>query len=352
MAHKRVFGRDRGHRHEYDSVLDEWERSSKSEYRFMARNLRADHRVSVDREKSFDSMVGRPVNSESLYKAIDAYNREKIRSQKTPEFSGRINKNNFVDARSRDVSLRSDSYLGTVVCLNKMRAHFEWDAGRTVGRTGPKRRSVFEELTSAGTVDKFLDDKLGGRLHKNCEVDPDVHEFIKSFLRVLRAYRRQHPRQPSWAAVWDDLVPFLPEDSPHRWAQAVGVCGERERVGEWWIVLKYKIRNVPRLVRPTQLDVGWYPWHFPSPAGLIASRGGFTMDLCAEEERMLLVREYIHEQIDHTLQHWREGGCLLGRAESPIRPDDNHDEFIRQKRGQGHRRHSCGRKASGARSER
>jgi len=123
---------------------------------------------------------------------------------------------------------------------------------------------------------------------------------------MLNKDRRKHRYHPVWATRWDLFELFVGEGA-NRWRQVFGVRPEPEPPS-WLLVLKYKATEAGELYRPTQLDAGWYGFHFPPP-----ELEGYAMDLAGAADQ--LVPEYIHEQTDHSVGHWIDAGRLLDRAD-------------------------------------
>jgi hypothetical protein len=105
--------------------------------------------------------------------------------------------------------------------------------------------------------------------------------------------------------------------------QAVGVVRDTQ---VWVAVVQYPVATTYRdiqLFRPTQLEAGSYPYHFPSPPQAELAKGGFTMFLNqpAPEKRYIqpaLVSEYVHAQVDFTIKNWRSAGGLVDVTKRPV----------------------------------
>jgi hypothetical protein len=155
-------------------------------------------------------------------------------------------------------------------------------------------------------------------LRDKCQAgDAELEQFITATLSMLNTDRKKHAYQPVWATLWDEFKPYLdhPEGAT-RWRQALGLKPDSRPC--WYAVLKYKVGEVGSLFRPSQLDADWSGYHFPSPAGVPVWRGGFPMDCRGESDRPL--SEYVHQQIDHRLDHWTLAGrrVKLGLMNDPL----------------------------------
>jgi hypothetical protein len=85
------------------------------------------------------------------------------------------------------------------------------------------------------------------------------------------------------------------------------------------LVLRYRAspKASPGLdvYRPTQLEAGDFPFHFPSPDCAERRMGGHPVNFGLGLSD-LLVSEFIHREIRFHYEHWRDAGDLLERADS------------------------------------
>lgn len=103
--------------------------------------------------------------------------------------------------------------------------------------------------------------------------------------------------------------------------------------GGWLVLLKYRADDVGTLVRPTFLDARANPYHFVSPdlkkadlarppkaAKVPAPHGGLAMDLNPNNKTAPLLEEYIHQQLDWKIEHFRAAGnrCLPTESASAM----------------------------------
>jgi hypothetical protein len=92
------------------------------------------------------------------------------------------------------------------------------------------------------------------------------------------------------------------------------------------------------------LEADWYCHHYPSPEGVSVAQGGFAMDCRGENPAPL--SEFVHQQIDHKLEHWTSTKSKPSLAEmaDPIGLLDQrryHHECLLSRFGQSARRWSA-----------
>ena len=282
----------------------------------MARNLLGEHRVSFDRLKKFLPSGFNWDNFDAIQKDLDEYQKKAVRvklnpslpfshlKQPLPAFESKENKNNRVN-------LPLNAKLGTVIDLTRLH--------RVYGYAAFNKVPAFEKFVHTSPLDQ-VNEFLAGHLE-----DPDhtVRKgFVDSIFRAMAAYRVSSDNDrihPTWAAEWQSLKAYLEPNAPERWVQAVGVRKEHPC---WVLVVRYPVKNAYRhlkLFRPTHLDAGWYPHHFPNPPGANVNAGGFTMDLrdADADPQQGLVSEYIHRQIDFEINDWEDVGGHVGFIDKP-----------------------------------
>ena len=273
--------------------------------RAMARNLLCEHRVSAERFAAFSASAGELTMLDRVQRAIEEYQTAEVRPSISlgllPAYARPENENNSVE-------LPPGTHVGTVLDLTRLgrvyaeaKAAFRLPEFRAYAVTDPRNHSQ---------VNGFLGDQLN---------DPARKEpFLKALFHAWTRYRNgiEERVHPTWVAEWKSLEPFLDPDKPRRWLRAVGVPRDS---AVWLAVLRYPVKDRKReikLFRPTQLDAGWYAHHFPSPPQAVLSSGGLTMflresDHGGKEEVNRLVSEYLHAQIDFTIDDWHRGGSLV-----------------------------------------
>ena len=275
----------------------------------MAENLIAEHRVSQTRFESFQQLLvpagapGVPAAALSLKVVEDAvveYQkrvRVKIASKLEPAYELPENKNN-------QIRLDPGKDLCTILNLTLFGRVYE-RAGKELGI------APFRHFEITGPSDEDTNALLQDGLSTS---DPLRRgEFMDAALRAIAWYRQneQEVLYPTWAAEWDSIEPYLGAKAPSRWLQSVGV-GKDNAI--WVAVLRYRLPSAVGMYRPTQLDAGWYAYHFPSPPQAELEKGGFTMDLrdAPPDPRQGLVSEYLHRQIDFEIGDWTRAGSLVG----------------------------------------
>lgn len=310
-----VFGRVPPAPHEYEIALAEWLVSSIPEDRAMARNIMYDQRVSEAREHVFHLFGGEPQTARDLYNAIKAYRTKKIQPSKRPNdlpdfLNEELNSENLLDRVSTlgHQQIRKDVSLVRVLDLNGLAIPvLQWAAQQ-------KRWREFERFPyrKPKHIGAWLNEKLEFAGHTEEDKSRLRTPFIEVMLEVMNAYRQVASYQPTWTISWESFKPCIPE-GPERWLELTGVC--RDDFPHWLILLRYTVGEAGTLVRPTQLDAGWLPQHFPSPP----SADGHPMDLRISPLPSVLSPEYIHEQIDHDIMHWDDAGRRCAMTQRDVR---------------------------------
>lgn len=269
-----------------------------SEDATVAFNIVDDHRVPESRESLLlDSLGTTGIGAATLKQGFTDFFKSNVRGSQTPDFILVVNAPNRIPIRS---GLDGDGLQPGLSLV------------RLLNLTGLER--VYRNYASPdsdefhGLVDPAKDFILW--LRDKCQAGgAELEQFITATLNMLNTDRKKHAYQPVWATLWDEFRPYLDHpDGATRWRQALGLKPDSRPC--WYAVLRYTVGEVRDLFRPTQLDADWYCYHFPSPAGVPVLRGGCTMDCRGESDRPL--SEYVHQQIDHTLDHWTLAGRRVG----------------------------------------
>jgi hypothetical protein len=265
----------------------------------MAINLMCDHRVTMERERVFDSYVRRPCTDFSLRRALKDYYETRVRPRKLPEYvHNDVNGINILNGRARARPIiKPDLRLVRVLDLNGLKHIFQW--AQTEGRRKYPTRwgTTFDtfprDVANDGAVMDFLDRRMGGRT---------FGDFVATVLDMLNVHStiEKKPFQPTWATTWAAFEGHVAAGAD-RWLEVLGVNKRRPC---WLILLRYTVREAGTIARPTQLDGGWYQFHFPSPPSAMLSGGGHPMDLRTSPRATNLFPEYIHKQIHHPPEHW------------------------------------------------
>ncbi|HEX7957630.1 MAG TPA: hypothetical protein VF508_11840 [Pyrinomonadaceae bacterium] len=308
-----VFGCDT-----YETALARWKRSRDPEKRAVAVNLSCEHRVPPEQEAEFRHFF-RPLSPDpreqdrALRAALDDYVEEMVR----PELPARrLGINLVADCLGGQCceGFDMDADLANVLNLSRLMPVLKVAANSTREEWKPLRDVPIPDVTRPyHEYDEWLDRNLEGKSPQSDE----VKNFVEAVFSVLRFSRAtKGPYNPTWVTTWEKFEPFAEElaggmRSPDRWNQVVGVGTLGD---QWQIVLRYPARKAGRIFRPTQLDGGSYPYHFPSPAAAGMGLGGHPMDLSGPAPTQALLPEYIHEQIEPDISYWINAGRLLGRT--------------------------------------
>jgi hypothetical protein len=304
----------------YRPALEQWRRSRNPEHRALAINLNCDHRISPDEERLFRNYFKRPFKGTALRNALIEFQRKEVRKS-PPVF--RDPTRLIAEYRSRKTSYRSgfdpDVELVNVLNLTYLRDILLW----AKNENRPEWR-ILEDI-DFNDFEGWLDRKVAQIWLDSGEIE----NFVSAVFDVLN-FRlvEKGAFNPKWVTTWDRFAPHIKgyrrnRDLPtDRWNQAVGVG----TVGRCWqIVVKYPAKVARCLYRPTQLEGGYYAFHFPSPPLATLANGGHPMDLAGSPPQSVLLPEYIHEQIILKIDYWKSAGSLIGYTErkayylSPLR---------------------------------
>jgi len=301
---RQVFGRVQPRDYPLANALNNLSASDDVLDRALACNMKHDHRVSREREEHFLRLTGSPATADQLLRSFRDYFEERIRTRRAPDYVYRqVNDTNILTRSGKPTRnyVSKDTELARVLDLSGLSAVFLW--GRTHGHT--EFRNYSGRMPNAERANAFLNWKLLDVPGKRRDA------MIRAILEVLNAHQRKYPYQPVWATTWTSME-NLQACSPDRWLQVMGI--QRGTVRRWIIVLRYTVREVGTLVRPTQLDAGTCGFHFPSPPQAMKWRGGHPMDLQYNPRPSHLRPEFIHRMIAHTPEHWYSTGRMLGRT--------------------------------------
>lgn len=92
------------------------------------------------------------------------------------------------------------------------------------------------------------------------------------------------------------------------WCESVGVCRPDSC---WMAVIAYPARRAGQLIRPTQLEAGWFGRHFPTPLSCSRETGGRIVEgrtAIALRSDHASLPEYIHAPIRLKVDDWRRAG--------------------------------------------
>ena len=266
----------------------------------MARNLLAEHRISQDRFNSFLKFAGELKSIDAVHDALDQYQKH-VRPLRTtkllPAYQLPENATNVIE-------LPDDTEIATVLDLTRL------------GRVFAEAKSAFKypEFSDYRTTNPRDYAQINEFLGRHFNDPARRVTLMHAILRARKQYRATTEKwiHPTWVAEWQSLVPYLRGSGPLGWLQAVGVPIEEAR---WVAALRYRVstsKRTIRLFRPTQLDIGWYAHHFPSPPTTVLDQGGHAMYLLSGTSSGAIapavpgafVREYLHEAIDYEPEDW------------------------------------------------
>lgn len=315
--------------HPFETVLERWlSRTPADLFSAIACNLVHDHRVTPEREGQLLDYFAREDGAhpeKGLVTALQKYLEREVKFRRKPAFLDRkLNAGNilpdpqqFGPRRVLPMDRRlaqpgpafKNVWLARILDLNRLAPVF-WTARW-------HRIPVFRDFPRKGSPQKdpqkyqyevlgWLDENLGAGARYSRE------DFAAAVLEALELKRRRKPYQPTWATYWSHFRPLVPE-GPVRWAAILGVPNGRQ-CAHWLMVLKYFQGEAGLLARPTILDAGFNPYHFPSPPQAALDEGGHPVDLQLSPRPVHLLPEFIHQQIPHTIEHWNAGGRLLART--------------------------------------
>lgn len=337
----KVFGRSSSD-HPYETALVDWQRSGDEVKMAMACNVRHDHRVSPDREEKFDEFCRHPRTAKDLQDGIAYYFKEKVRTRDYPHFVYyEINANNLIHGHAklahtqtrslhstpphtalshadRSSLLHREQKLLRILDINNLRMAYRWLLD--VNNRKPEWADCFKTYYSIPR--NLKDDEEQAWVDQWLEIMLDTNDagqrvhFIEVVLDMLNCIRHEAAFQPTWATTWHAFEPHARnsggEPDADRWVQVMGMG--KNPAYHWYIALTYTVAEAGTVARPTQLDGGWYEYHFPSPEEAPLELGGHPMELDVRHVAKVLLPEYIHKQIRHPLKHWDDTGRLLGRT--------------------------------------
>jgi hypothetical protein len=304
----KIFGRDDKELSIYELALSEWKDKDKGELgqKELAVNLIYDNRVNKAREKMFRTYFSAPYDGRKLKEAVIDYHRDRVQDIfGEPDFCMPECNNTIVDT-TQGICCRlfkKGTYLVNILNLNSLNIVLD-----NVSEKYPYWKNFFPEDRSPIKFSRWLNANLLGKDPKSNE----VKNFISNILGMLNSNIRDAPRNPVWVTTWESFENYALLSQVDRWNQLVGVPS---RKGSWQIVLKYPAEEVGCIHRPTQLDSGYYFYHFPLPIEVLnqtdsISHSGHTMDLQKGSFEPLLP-EFIHTQIEIKLDYWIDSGSLI-----------------------------------------
>ena len=274
--------------------------------RAAAINFIHDRRVSETRAEHFGQWCRESGNAADLVLAAEEYLREQVHKDPNATFLHGDNGDNIVEPVNESIAF--DEPLATVLDLTGLAGVLR--AGRLAGlpdlQTLPAAASVTDEQ-----INQFYEDRLRNP-------DPEVRD--RTVDAILHAVYLSE-RHPTWAARWDGFMDRI-DASPESWLEAVGI--PRATFPRWILALRYTADEAQQLVRPTQLEAGWFGYHFPSPPAGSADAGGHAMSFGERDGnlRLPILPEFVHARVWFRFRHWKAAGRMCGVTRRVVGPVD------------------------------
>lgn len=284
--------------------------SEEEKARAIGLNLIHDHRISEARARHFTNLMkSAGAGTNELMQALDRYRREWIARLPDATFQHDDNSPNCVFDLAPETGLRSDLELVHVCNITQ----------KLLKITDPAVRRSFPSLGLGGRYPES-EAVVNDRLRTNLQGPERQASFVAAFLAFSEMASANNPWHPIWAASWDEFDRVANRSRPETWLEAVGLpCPP---VPNWLMVLRYRVSDAKRVYRPTQLEAGAFPWHFPSPeTKLPPVRGGHPMNLtnggAAVQASGSLPSEFVHAEIRFAPEYWAAAGFLLRPTTAP-----------------------------------
>jgi hypothetical protein len=287
----RIFDRAVEPTHPLEPLLGQMEGLATSSERFIAHNWRHDWRVAPLREaRLLEQVVARIDEGLSPCSCYKGYYVNSVCRGTPPEYALACNQDNHVRISRRN-------WLARVLCLNHLR--------EAAAEALPEVRMLPPDRWGAWLDARVEHTRLGGFLA--------LRDFVDTMFSAWNNWSGKDQR-PAWASFWADVEVLLngPDSADHI-RNAVGMA--RVNAGDWLVVLRYRVSEVPGCIRPTSLDADWNPYHFPSPRDEVT---GFAMHLSSGAAGLCLP-EVIHTPFDLTIEHWYP---WIGRTTAPVAETD------------------------------
>ena len=296
-------------------------KSQNESHRAVAINLIHEHRVSEERARLFvEFLKTRPgvsrIDEANLIAGLAEYRRTVVAKKPTESFGEHPKSSlNYIDPASLPDLLHVCNVTRKLTQITKDSCN---------------HKSVSDALGSMGLpTQEMKPDEVDIKLRYRMRDTSRRFIFVEQLLHLFDLYRKANAWNPIWAASWDHFNSTSIQGIPSSWLEAVGVpCDSGP---SWLMLFRYSYPSKPSdpsnprpsdppnrremLYRPTQLEAGIFPYHFPSPDCAKLKDGGHTMHLIENGPvEPLLVSEYVHEEIEFTSDHWFAAEALFERA--------------------------------------
>ena len=301
----RIFGRETAVQHRnLGSVCSDVTSSSDPNDRAFGWNMIHEQRVNEGWGEYWYHEYGRPLTGLALRDNLIAYH-NRIRAQSATAYADLENRaHNFVPVRSAAAPQDTD-LLAHVIDLWSPGARVVWHYGFTRGIRG---------LGSIGAIDRHSRDlppslvrilepgTVEGQLSLMRAFFDAQREFLREVDSRQRSDNPMATLNPFWVTLWDSWQQRVGK-STDDWCASVGLCKDSP---VWVAVVRYPVRRV-RLIRPTQLEAGWYGRHFPTPPDCSLGEGGRVVDgrpQVFSRTRYQPLKEYLHAPIPLFVEDW------------------------------------------------
>jgi len=267
--------------------------------RAVAWNLKHEHRVSDERGIHWADLMAGPL-SDSLKTALNVYG-DSVAARPFETYRHRVlNRNNILHPSDADLPGPGDTLV------------------HVLDLTGPRSIAIWRDLKdqdSAGLLgdwDSNGVDSLRPVLDKllaRRSIEEQL-PLMRAFFSAYRGYlEKREPHGPIWAALWSKWFDRVNRMRAESWASATGLC--KLTPPNFLAILKYPADLGNPLIRPTQLEAGYFGRHFPSPPCASAGHGGRIVqgrsgNMNTNPTKAL--REFIHPPIQWTEHEWVASG--------------------------------------------
>lgn len=287
----------------------------------LTRNLRTDHRVSDWCAEVFlDVFQEASKGKRDLVRSLRYYRRDLAAKHPEDCFLHANNESNFVPDPG--------GFLAHVWNMSYQLADMEPRELKAL-ETQKVRQNGYSMPSDIGGQDEASD-----VLEQLFSIDKDG--VMEAMLAVRNRRALEEPYHPMWAGEPAAFFEEAKEGDSASWMSALGM--ELNPANQKYIaVFCYRLPDGVRLVRPTQLEAGDDPMHYPSPETDDARFNGFAMQLRPDKETdsRKPLGEYIHRLIPLELRHWTVGGKRWSGKAQGFAVDLNHCRDIHAKRLKG-----------------
>ncbi|HYP14283.1 MAG TPA: hypothetical protein VEQ63_10195 [Bryobacteraceae bacterium] len=295
----------------FEHHLSRWESGGDYSRVALAWNLRYDHRVFQGREAEFlKYFAGAPAGTDPLSVALVEYRKQTVCLRAGSSFLRGENESNFVFGSPRGGSeIHPNLQLGTIFDLTGCLAAM--NNARLDGHPAFRAVRIEDAL-------KPEDAGWNGFLYEHFIRQDNLakqRSLLDDIFYAVDKYA--HHRPPTWVTYWDRLASYLTKGS----IRALNALGMARRSSPRILVaLRYAVRDVGNLVRPTQLDAGDFPFHYPSHPARTCPEGGTTMDCdrgAHYHSAVDLIPEFIHAPTLFNSSYWINGGSWIQQSMYP-----------------------------------